>query len=63
MDTGQQSLGGGDGALEALDDPGEGVADCSFFLELGLQGVKDFGVEQRHGGVLERDVGGMCEVR
>jgi hypothetical protein len=39
-------LGCGDGAVEALDDLGEGVADLGLFFELGLEGGKDGGVEE-----------------
>lgn len=49
----EQALGGADGALEALQDLGEGVADARLLLELGLEAGKDGGVEEgllQHGG-------------
>lgn len=49
----QQGLGGGDGALEALDDAGQVVADGGLLLELGLEGAEDLGVEEGHGGGFE----------
>lgn len=46
VDARQQALCGGDGALEALDDLGEGVADLGLFLELVLEVGEDGGVEE-----------------
>lgn len=39
-------MGCGDGAFEALDDLGEGVADLGLFFELGFEGGEDGGVEE-----------------
>jgi hypothetical protein len=46
VDSWEQALGCGDGAFEALDDLGEGVADLGLFFELGLEGGEDGGVEE-----------------
>lgn len=46
VDAGEQALGGGDGALEALDDLGEGVADLGLLLDLVLEVGEDGGVEE-----------------
>lgn len=47
MHAGEQALGRGDGAVEALDELREGVADLGLLLELGLEGGEDGGVEER----------------
>lgn len=39
-------MGCGDGAVEALDELGEGVADLGLFLELGFEGGEDGGIEE-----------------
>ena len=58
VDAGEKSLGVGDGALEALHDLGERVADLGLLVEFILEVLKDGGVEEagvgigRHGGWL-----------
>lgn len=54
MDAREQSLGGSDGAFEALDDLGEVIADAGLLVNLLLEVGEDGGVEEgvvgRHGG-------------
>lgn len=58
VDAGEKGLGVGDGALEALHDLGEGVADLGLLVEFVLEVLEDGGVEEagvgvgRHGGWL-----------
>lgn len=46
MYAGQQALGGGGSAIQALDDLGEGVADLRFLLDGGFEGGEDGRVEE-----------------
>lgn len=46
MNLCQETLRRTDGALEALHDLSEGIADLGFFLELGLEAAEDGGVEE-----------------